>query len=128
MHRQEKTHTHNPSYLQWNKFRNTYSYYKLFVKFNVTIKTNKLSVFRIRNERLRRLNLIYSLHKKGLTNKQISEYLNNNNFKTFITKDNYTPKLIWMTLKKYQKRLFRNKDFILQIKESLYVTPTNKSS
>ena len=114
--------------LQWNKFRNTYSDYKLFVKFNVTINTNKLSVFRIRNERLRRLNLIYSLHKKGLTNKQISEYLNNNNFKTFRTKDNYTPKLIWMTLKKYQKRLFRNKVFILQIKESLYVTPTNKSS
>ena len=114
--------------LQWNKFRNTYSDYKLFVKFNVIINTNKLSVFRIRNERLRRLNLIYSLHIKGLTNKQISEYLNNNNFKTFRTKDNYTPKLIWMTLKKYQKRLFRNKDFILQIKESLYLTPTNKSS
>ena len=48
--------------------------------------------------------------------------------KTFRTKDNYTPKLIWMTLKKYQKKLFRNKDFILQIKESLFVTPTNKSS
>ena len=116
------------SQLQWNKFRNTYSDYKLFVKFNVIINTNKLSVFRIRNERLRRLNLIYSLHKKGLTNKQILEYLNNNNFKTFRTKDNYTPKLISMTLKKYQKRLFRNKNFILQIKESLYVTPTNKSS
>ena len=86
-----------------------------------------MSVFHIRNERLRRLNLIYSLHIKGLTNKQISEHLNNNNFKTFRTKDNYTPKLIWITLKKYQKRLFRNKDFILQIKECLYVTPINKT-
>ena len=114
--------------LHWNKFRNTYSDYKLFVKFNVTINTNKLSVFRIRNERLRRLNLIYSLHKKGLTNKQISEYLNNNNFKTFKTNDIYTPKLIWITLKKYKIRLLRNKDVIIQIKECLYVTPINKNT
>ena len=92
------------------------------------IETNRLGVFRIQNERLKRLELIYSLHKKGLSNKDISEYLNNKNLKTFRTKDNYTPKLIWMTLKKYQKKLFRNKVFILQIKESLYVTPTNKSS
>ena len=85
-------------------------------------------MFRIRNERLRRLNLIYSLYKKGLSNKDISEYLNNKNLKTFRTKDNYTPKLICMTLKKYQKRLFRNKDFILQIKECLFVTPIDKNN
>ena len=114
------------SQLQWNKFRNTYSDYKLFVNFSVLIRTNKLGVFRIRNERLRRLELIYSLHRKGLTNKQISEYLNNNKFKTFRTKNNYTPKLIWMTLKKYEIRLLRNKDNIIQIKECLYVTPSNE--
>ena len=90
------------------------------------IETNRLGVFRIQNERLKRLELIYSLHKKGLSNKDISEYLNNKNLKTFRTKDNYTPKLICMTLKKYQKRLFRNKDNIIQIKECLYVTPTKK--
>ena len=45
----------NPS--RWNKFRNTYSDYKLFVNFKVLIRTNRLSVFRIRNERLKRLEL-----------------------------------------------------------------------
>ena len=112
--------------LLWNKFRITYSDYKLFVNFNVTINTNKLSVFRIRNERLKRLELIYNLHKKGLSNKEISEYLNNKNLKTFRTNNIYTPKLIWMTLKKYKIRLLRNKDNIIQIKECLYVTPLNE--
>ena len=112
--------------LRWNKFRNTYSDYKLFVNFNVTINTNKLSVFRIRNERLKRLEFIYSLYKKGLSNKEISEYLNNKNLKTFRTNDIYTPKLIWMTLKKYNIRLLRKNENILQIRESLYVKPHNK--
>ena len=111
---------------QWNKFRITYSDYKLFINFNVLIETNRLGVFRIRNERLKRLELIYSLYKKGLSNKEISEYLNNKNFKTFRTNNIYTPKLIWMTLKKYKIRLLRNKDNIIQIKECLYVTPLNK--
>ena len=112
--------------LQWNKFRNTYSDYKLFVKFNVIINTDKLSVFRIQNERLKRLELIYNLHIKGLSNKEISEYLNNKNLKTFRTNDIYTPKLIWMTLKKYNIRLLRKNENILQIRESLYVKPHNK--
>ena len=112
--------------LQWNKFRITYSDYKLFVNFNVLIETNRLGVFRIRNKRLKRLELIYSLHEKGLSNKEISEYLNNKNLKTFRTNNIYTPKLIWMTLKKYKIRLLRNKDNIIQIKECLYVTPLNE--
>ena len=111
---------------QWNKFRNTYSDYKLFVKFNVTINTDKFSVFRIQNERLKRLELIYNLHIKGLSNKEISEYLNNKNLKTFRTNDIYTPKLIWITLKKYNIRLLRKNENILQIRESLYVKPHNK--
>ena len=91
------------------------------------IETKRLGVFRIRNERLKRLELIYNLHKNGLSNKEISEYLNNKNLKTFRTNDNYTPKLIWMTLKKYKIKLLRNKDNIIQIKECLYVTPINKN-
>ena len=87
-----------------------------------------MSVFRIRNDRLKRLELIYNLHIKGLSNKEISEYLNNKNLKTFRTNNIYTPKLIWMTLKKYKIRLIRNKDNIIQIKECLYVTPINKNT
>ena len=87
-----------------------------------------MSVFRVRNDRLKRLELIYNLHIKGLSNKEISEYLNNKNLKTFRTNDIYTPKLIWMTLKIYKIRLLRNKDNIIQTKECLYVTPINKNT
>ena len=41
-------------------------------------------------------------------------------FKTFRTQKEYTPKLIWGTIQKYKKRLQRNKDKILFIRESLY--------
>ena len=93
----------NPIQRQWNKFRNTYSDYKLFIKFNVTINTNKLSVFRIRNEKLKRLELIYNLHKNGLTNKEICKYLSLRKLKTFRIKKEYTPKLVWMIVYKYKK-------------------------
>ena len=36
-------------------------------------------MYLIEIKRLKRLELIYSLHKKGLSNKDISEYLNNKN-------------------------------------------------
>ena len=92
------------------------------------MNTNKLSLFRIRNERLRRLNLIYNLHKNGLSNKQISEYLNKNKLKTFRTNNSYSPKLVWITIKRYKNRLLRNIDKIIQIKECLFVTPIDKNS
>ena len=114
--------------LRWNKFLKTYSDYILFVYFNIRIETNRLSAFSIRNEKLKRLELIYDFNKKGLGNKEISEYLNNKNLKTFRTKNIYTPKLIWMTLKKFKIRLLRNKDNITLIKQCLYVTPLNEKN
>ena len=65
---------------------------------------------------------------KGVSNKEISEYLNNKNLKTLRTNEIYTPKLIWMTLKKYRIRLLRNNYNILQIKECLYMNPINKNT
>ena len=47
------------------------------------------------NGRLKRLELIYNLHKKGLTNKEICKYLLSRKFKTFRTQKEYTPNLIW---------------------------------
>ena len=107
--------------LQWNRFKSTIFDYKFYFRFQVIIQTNKLGVFRIGNERLKRLDLIYNLHKNGLNNKEICEYLSLKKLKTFRTQKEYTPKLIWGTIQKYKKRLQRNKDQILFIRESLYV-------
>ena len=113
---------------QWNRFKSTIFDYKFYFRFQVIIQTNKLGVFRIGNERLKRLDLIYNLHKKGLTNKEICEYLSLKKLKTFRTQKEYTPKLIWGTIQKYKNRLQRNKDKILFIRESLYVEKFRKEN
>ena len=114
--------------LQWNRFKSTIFEYKFYFRFQIVIQTNKLGTFRIGNERLKRLDLIYNLHKNGLTNKEICEYLLLRKLKTFRTKKEYTPKLIWGTIQKYKKRLQRNKDKILFIRESLYVEKFRKET
>ena len=116
------------SLLQWNRFKSTIFDYKFYFRFQVIIQTNKLGVFRIGNERLKRLDLIYNLHKNGLTNIEICEYLSLKKLKTFRTKKEYTPKLIWGTIQKYKNRLQRNKDKILFIRESLYVEKFRKDN
>ena len=82
-----------------------------------------MSLFRIRNEREQRLELIFKLHKQGLNNSEIANYLNLKNYKTFRSKKNYTSKLVWMSIYKYKKRLLRKSVDILQIKEGIYVIP-----
>ena len=73
-------------------------------------------------KRKQRLELIYDLHLQGWSNKQITDYLNSKNLKTFRTRKQYTTKLIWMTIHKYKKRLFRKSNRILRIKESINVS------
>ena len=116
----------NPS--QWNRFKSTIFEYKFYFRFQIVIQTNKLGIFRIGNERLKRLELIHKLHKNRLTNKDICKYLSLRNLKTYRTQKEYTPKLIWGTIQKYKKRLQRNKDKILFIKDSLYVEKFRKEN
>ena len=112
--------------LQWNKFKRTYQDYKFFFKFNILIETNQLGQFQLSKERIKRLELIYSLHKTGYTNREICDFLNNKKLKTFRTNKDYTPKLIHMTIKKYKNRLSRNKSRLISLREGLYVTPMKK--
>ena len=108
---------------QWNKFRKIYGNYRLYIKFNVTIETKQLSVKKINPKREFKLKLIKSLSDINLDNKRISEYLNNNNFKTFNGLE-WTPKLVYMSRQKYLKRLKRLKDYkIINVKEQLVVRP-----
>ena len=79
-------------------------------------------MFYLNPKRKQRLELIYDLHLQGSSNKEISDYLNSKNLKTFRTRKQYTPKLIWMTINKYKNRLSRKSDKILRIKESIKVS------
>jgi hypothetical protein len=67
--------------------------------------------------------LIKTLSDEGMSNKEISEFLNSMGIKTPKGKD-YYPKLIWVTLKKYRKRLERNSPYkIIQTNECLMLQP-----
>ena len=89
-------------------------------------ETNRLGLFRIRNERLKRLERIYFPSKTGYTYKEICDCLTHKKLKTFRKKKDYTPKLIYMTIKKYKIRLLRNRSVLISIREGLYVTPIDK--
>ena len=57
----------------------------------------------------------------GWETKRISNYLNNNNLKTF-NGLKWTPKLVHMNRKKYLKRLKRLKDYkIIKVSEHLVI-------
>ena len=86
------------------------------------VETTQLGVFSLNLKRKQRLELIYDLHLQGWSNKQITDHLNSKNLKTLRTKEQYTTKLIWMTINKFKNRLFRKSDRILRIKESINVS------
>ena len=110
--------------LLWNNFRITYGEnYKLYIEFNIIVQSNELGLFRIGTERLLRLELMKRLKDEGYTLKEISEFLNINGIKPLRTDNPYTPKLVWVSLHKYQKRLNRiGNNWITQIREMLCVS------
>ena len=68
------------------------------------------------------------LKDEGYNSKEISEFLNINGIKPLRTDNPYTPKLVWVTLKKYQNRLDRiGNNRITQFKEGLYISPPHLS-
>ena len=105
----------------WNNFRNIYGNYKLFIRFRVVIETKKLSVFNLSPLRENRLKLIKSLSDQRWSSVDISKYLNRK-YMTSPRGNNYTPKLVWVTLDKYKKRLQRTDSFkIIHKSEKLRV-------
>ena len=107
--------------LLWNKFRKIYGNYRLYIKFNVVIETKQLSVKNLNPKRNSKLKLIKSLSEMGWGTKRISDFLNNNNIKTF-NGLKWTPKLVYMNRQKYIKRLKRLEDYqIMNVNEQLVV-------
>ena len=115
--------------LLWNEFRMTYGHYKLFIDFKVVIETKRLSIVNISSDRLYRLQLMKSLKDNGFSNSEISEFLNVNGIRPLRTDKPYSPKLVWVTLKKYQNRLDRyDTDTLVELSETLCVTPFSQDN
>ena len=95
--------------LQSSRFRYINVFDDVVLGFEITIVTRELTIPQLPKEREERLEFIYQLHLNGYSNKQISEYFNSRGIKTPRGKT-YSQKLIWVTLKKYKKRLERMDD------------------
>ena len=80
-----------------------------FLGVDVTIRTRLLSLPQLSVDRLERLHLIDDLHQKGLTNRDIADYLNERGMRS-PRGGFYSPKLVWVTLKKFRLRKERMKD------------------
>lgn len=109
--------------LRWSSFRLKYKNCGLVFNISVLVHTKSLSNVRLSEERLYRLNLIKSLSDMGLTTVEISDALNIRQIKTPKGLQ-YTPKIVWVTLKKYLKRLDREKHLeIIDLSETVGVFP-----
>jgi len=79
------------------------------LEFDVTLVTRILSLNFLSESRTNRLELIEKLHNEGLTDKQISEYLNERGIKTPRNKE-YYPELVYGTRRKMLLRNQRKSD------------------
>ena len=121
-----KKNPHNPTNRSlWNNFRKIYGNYDLFIKYRVVIETKKLSIFNLDPKRSNRLKLIKSLSDQGRSSVEISDYLNSSNLKS-PRGHQYTPKLVWMTLDKYKKRLKRFDSYKIVHKSEKLCVISNK--
>ena len=93
----------------------------LVVDFIIEITTKSLSLVNLNETRTERLEWLLSLRENGYSNKEISDYLNDRGISSPNGKV-YSPKLIWVTLRKYQDRLKRSKEYqIINVVERLSI-------
>ena len=93
----------------------------LVVGFIIEITTKSLSLVNLNETRTERLEWLFSLRENGYSNKEISDYLNDRGIRSPNGKV-YSPKLIWITLKKYQNRLKRSNDYqTTSVVEKLFI-------
>jgi DNA-binding transcriptional MerR regulator len=98
-----------------------YGDHRLFIQFNTILELNNTSLITLNPQRKKRLELIKSLSDSGMSNVEISDYLNSRSLKTPKGKD-YYPKIIWVTLKKYNNRLERSRSYkVIRVLERLVV-------
>ena len=117
-----------PNQLRWNNLRLTFGEnFSLFFQFNIIAECNDLGLVRLGTDRMLRLELMKKLKDEGYNSKEISEFLNVNGIRPLRTDNPYSPKLVWGTLNKYEKRLSRvGNTELISFKETLYVQPNTK--
>ncbi len=103
----------NFSLLQWSKyFKNLVTTDNLndyTFGCDIIINTIQLTQVSYKNNYDYREKLMYQMSQDGISNKDISEYLNEHKIQPKRT-EKYTPNLVWSILKKYRLKLERQKN------------------
>ena len=86
--------------LQWSEIRNS-EIYNITLGCIVSITSRKFTVCRLSDDWEELLKLIHDLHINGMSNRDISEYLNSNNYKPRRT-DKFSTKLVWSLIGGYK--------------------------
>ena len=92
------------------------------------IHTRTLTTPSLNPDRVQRLEILTKLHNQGLIDKQIADWFNDLGFTTPHGK-RYTPKLIWVTRKKWLERKTRENDtyFVIYPPKFYHVEKTRKN-
>ena len=106
--------------LRWSKFKNTNNFYGW--QSVVEISTRRLGLFYRSRVNSRRHYIILKLHEQGYSNKEIANYLNDNNIRPPRT-DKFDQKLVWATIKKLKIRFEKEEQLQIRILSDKLVKP-----
>ena len=90
----------NSNRLQWSEIRK-FNISNITLGSIVSITSRKFTVCRLSDDWEELLELIHDLHINGMSNRDISDYLNSNNYKPRRT-DKFSTKLVWSLIEKYK--------------------------
>ena len=100
---------------QWSRLFNTVELLNYTIGCDIHISTTRLSQFSQEENYDYREKLMYQMSQKGISNKDISDYLNKQQIKPKRT-ERYTTKLVWAILQKYTNKLNRKDHLEVQFR------------
>ena len=104
--------------LQWSRFRNI-KCEDVDYGYDIKVVTQVLTLKDIPKDQLQRILLIETLYEKGLDSVQISDFFNGNQIPT-PTGLSYSPKLVWVTNDKFQKRKQRINNTMVSVDQDYF--------
>ena len=111
----QNTNLVNSTRLQWSEIHNS-DIYNITLGCVVNITSRKFTVCRLSDDWEELLKLIHDLHINGMSNRDISDYLNSNNYKPRRT-DQFSTKLVWSLIEKYKIRLQKQNEVKIKVEE-----------
>ena len=102
--------------LQWSKDHYTKDLTEYMLGCDIIITRRQLTVVTLSDDWEQLQELIWKLHKEGMENKEISNYLNSRDIKPRRTKM-FSGKLIWSLLERYRTRKMKKEELDIRLED-----------